>query len=1116
MSEKEQNYTQETLIVKEKDYEFYNKQRKINQQQTNFNPLLLNLQTIQNKKKRGGLSKKIQKNTAGFSPTKKKPLNKGAQKLLQNAKIQFKTQNSSVKNNPLLSTTTNKSNPLASKTMKSTNPLDPLSKKTKTKDPLQKKSYNPLAGGPKQVKKKQPLFDEDDAEETEKKQGKNLNQSQISTNDITNQDLSQSNLQDLENQEKKIYQNMINENSQDDILKQKNINTGYDGHYWQDIRNDFVKIFGINSNSTKLGQLVVNPFGSNAVKQEDKDLMKKAKNQKLRQDFGEVHKPSGGRELQKITFKNYLINLEERFENMQNKWNFGDKVASLQLSIQQIKLLIENENPRFAPIKYVYIIDILEQFGRNVLNRMKRLTFPQKTYSELEKTNFFEIMSSNIPEQTKEVARNWIKKIGSIRELLPRMYIETTLLPLYYFFDPKAIKPIAARLVRMSRAIGDYINCMYFSTFFMRVMYEIDPKQKWHILELLKDFYFYSKQGPKFFGKPGMGGEEYFELFKPFLDTAFRYYCNNCSDTEFYQLFQAFQESNQRQEVLTKILTIFPTQYIAQYAGPIFAIIQNYHVDIKAQKYGIFLPKISQTVTNKTALQQICQLVWLDLVQVQDLNLFLDILSSLLELVQKAFTGFQKTKFFSDVLDRFNELFQQQKQKTIDDVQSNTVRKNMLEKLESFLIDIFESSEDVNEVISIDPLQQFVSYFPEDIRTRVCTKILQIYIKKLQSGQKITEPITVHSLLTTAKHVNTGLHITDQTKKNLTNIMITLIKRINFGKDLEQMLNLYTDIRGNFGNISEVAEILIYSVVDLTFLGRKLSKNKINKKMKAFLQACIAFCYISIPMVKDIYSQVQFYNLCTQVALVHNLISQADSMFKTSLTLLAELPESIDGKNIDEKLAPLMKNMVGLMIILPDDPEMDYLHFFQGFYKLYQVFKWSKKNGNNFKLKLLNDFVKYLCIQIQDKLPYHVEGVISNDQLFAEPEFKLKIIEFLQECIKQINEIQNEILDKKALANDIYSNLGAIKINLEIINNLIQYLKQNNNIRSIFINALNIIVERGSQLAHDRIGKVHFKNYSAYINSTIKNLEREGVEIENIDSIKANIERSQKIARNNL
>ena len=73
------------------------------------------------------------------------------------------------------------------------------------------------------------------------------------------------------------------------------------------------------------------------------------------------------------------------------------------------------------------------------------------------------------------------------------MYIEATLLPLYYFIDVTKIKQIVARLTRMTRAVGDYINSIYFSTFLLRITTEIIPKEKAHILELIKDFFFYMK-----------------------------------------------------------------------------------------------------------------------------------------------------------------------------------------------------------------------------------------------------------------------------------------------------------------------------------------------------------------------------------------------------------------------------------------------------------------------------------------------------------------------------------------------------------------------------------------------------------------------------------------------
>lgn len=52
---------------------------------------------------------------------------------------------------------------------------------------------------------------------------------------------------------------------------------------------------------------------------------------------------------------------------------------------------------------------------------------------------YTDIKGQNISEQTQEVARNWVKKVGSIRELLPRMYLEIALLPIYYFIDSSKI-----------------------------------------------------------------------------------------------------------------------------------------------------------------------------------------------------------------------------------------------------------------------------------------------------------------------------------------------------------------------------------------------------------------------------------------------------------------------------------------------------------------------------------------------------------------------------------------------------------------------------------------------------------------------------------------------------
>jgi len=77
------------------------------------------------------------------------------------------------------------------------------------------------------------------------------------------------------------------------------------------------------------------------------------------------------------------------------------------------------------------------------------------------------------------------------------------------------------------------------------------------------------------------------------------------------------------------------------------------------------------------------------------------------------------------------------------------------------------------------------------------------------------------------------------------------------------MLNLYTEIRATFGSLPEVIDNLIHRVIDLTFKAKKFSKNKTSKKVLAFLQACVAFCYITIPMIENYVKSLNYYVLCS-------------------------------------------------------------------------------------------------------------------------------------------------------------------------------------------------------------------------------------------------------------
>jgi hypothetical protein len=93
----------------------------------------------------------------------------------------------------------------------------------------------------------------------------------------------------------------------------------------------------------------------------------------------------------------------------------------LQIAIQLSKLLSSAHVPSFYPSQFVLVTDLLDAFGRLVSARLLTKANEERAVAGLSPLSpVFRV--NDVPEGTRETARNWFYKIASIRELLPRFY----------------------------------------------------------------------------------------------------------------------------------------------------------------------------------------------------------------------------------------------------------------------------------------------------------------------------------------------------------------------------------------------------------------------------------------------------------------------------------------------------------------------------------------------------------------------------------------------------------------------------------------------------------------------------------------------------------------------
>lgn len=176
-------------------------------------------------------------------------------------------------------------------------------------------------------------------------------------------------------------------------------------------------------------------------------------------------------EMLSLSQQEYVSKIEEMKISLTEAWHRDQKVKSLKIAIQSVKQLSSTNVICFYPSKFILITDILSDFGQLVYQRI------------------FNKMNSKDQDVSAalETCRNWFYKVSSIRELLPRFYIEVSILKIYSFlFDDSEVEGvferILERLTNMINGVGNPLVAIYCRAFLCSVAMQISPQSK-HIFK---------------------------------------------------------------------------------------------------------------------------------------------------------------------------------------------------------------------------------------------------------------------------------------------------------------------------------------------------------------------------------------------------------------------------------------------------------------------------------------------------------------------------------------------------------------------------------------------------------------------------------------------------------
>ncbi|KAH8351149.1 hypothetical protein KR084_008086, partial [Drosophila pseudotakahashii] len=674
------------------------------------------------------------------------------------------------------------------------------------------------------------------------------------------------------------------------------------------------------------------------------------------------------RHMMDLTQQEYIQRFEQLKQELIQSWHNDQRVKALKIAIQCAKMLADTTVLQFYPSQYVLITDILDVFGKLVYDRLRAKASgdPAASATTLERER----------EAARDTCQNWFYKIASIRELLPRLYLELSIFRCYEFLSSsrEEYEQILQRLTHQLRGIADPLVSSYARCYLVRMGVTLTPS-KTYIRENFSDLFVIYPQIFRFVARFNLHPEivtasSYLQLYAPAFDYMLLCLVHKC-ELHTQDMLNECKQLKNNGAILMSILCSFKSEFIATNALEFIELINA------SETPGIsksqLLRSLGSCVSSCAPLQEqrvsFLKAAFETINKLTDPNEYINCVETWAVFVSQYFTVHEVNRLLGELNARMC---------------LGKAYEKHYSQLQNILTRIMQNYRSI-ELLLIQP--NFLPYLDlfqkESVRVEVCKNILNFY--KQNSEEYTCDAVVTNALMYLGKILNdsvNALSVEDE-RRQISQLINVFIHKVHFGRDLEQQLSFYVEARGTFSNLDAVYVTLVHAACKLATRNRS--------KSTGFVKACIAYCFITIPSIGAIQQQMNLYLLCGQLALQHLCLGQADACFEAALQLVNELPAAtvdFDGKprSLERFLVSYMCNMLATLIVVPDSPEQGVLYFLR---LLLEVLgRHEFKSDSTAPSLIYLHSLDMLYVQSLEKFPYHIKGVVSNDDLYGhDPKF---------------------------------------------------------------------------------------------------------------------------------
>jgi hypothetical protein len=640
-----------------------------------------------------------------------------------------------------------------------------------------------------------------------------------------------------------------------------------------------------------------------------------ASRERSRLDELENSETEGQRQLLLLTCSEYTAHVRQLNSLLTQAWKTQERVKAVKLAIQNAKLLADATVLQFYPSMFVLVTDLLDNFGKLVFDRIheRGAGLDPKTGAQLPPLGK-RFSHKQVSDLAKETCRNWFYKIASVKELLPRLFVEIAIVKCYMFLEPeKRFPKLLLRLANICRGIGDPLIACYARAYLVRQGRDLMRTDKGYIGTCVEDILFTfdhqvkTEQFRESVQRKGCSVVEYYHLYSPALDFLFHclgYQAPPAIYDGIYMLFSGV-EGEKSSIVLNYLLRNFPAEEFMANALQMTKMLKETDSMSfpKHRLYATWAKCMVESAPPHGDLLKILNEAWKVLTKQENLLSYLEAAGAYIEYVLKYFSDKEINVMLKDVI-----VHVKAKQETLEDAVYDD---QVLPLVKQIVEHCLAYMPDFGRLIMLDKFMPLLDLFRKQSKYEVFKSMLGQFGKQKKATG---DPVVVHAMFDVSRNLHDMLDAMsmEDERKQVAHLIIAFIDKVEFGKDLEKALNFYVDCREGCSNLDTVVNHVVFRMASLGVRAHHLVKGKHNRRTTAFAKACLAACYVTIPTSEHLVTRLHLFLLCGKVSLMNGLITQAESFFKQCIQTVKEIPSLLDSKNIplpfesQVKLAPTM------------------------------------------------------------------------------------------------------------------------------------------------------------------------------------------------------------------